>query len=439
MKLLTKLTLTATISKVLILLLFIFLLPSLVERVAFESTNRQLRMQEKKVFDNIRDNGMEYYLQGDSSYGSYTLLKEEYISLEMVDRLLIPDSIFTSERIIEADTIAYRILNRGFEFNNNIYALEIGRSIASISQYNAPLQRIALYVLASLILLTLFLELGLTRVLLRPLGKIIRSKLINTKFPFKDKLVPVKTSTSDFKYLDESLIGLLQRINEDFEREREFTSNASHELMTPIGILQTKLENMMLNDELGEHAQTRVLEMMKTLNRLKRIVDSLLLISRIENDQYARQGIVNPSRIVNDIVEELAHRMEMKMIATDIELSKETEIPGMNADLISQLFYNIITNAIRYNKEGGMIRISDKQENDGSYSVFVEDSGPGIAPEDREIIFSRFRKKGTSQESYGLGLAIVKSIADYHGITVQVGSSMPGGSVFIVRFPETKK
>lgn len=438
MKLLTKLTLTSTLSKIATVFLFIVLLPFLIDRVAFQSTNGLLKQQAKKVMDNIRNNGIDYYLEGDSTYGSYTLLREEYISLERAKNIYSADTIQTAQRIIEGDTVMYRVLNQAFEYDNQLYELEIGKTIASISQYNNPLQKIALYVLGILIILTLLIELSFTRILLRPLQTIIQTKLINPIFPFKEPPPPIRTTTVDFKYLDRSLISLMNRIKEDFDREREFTSNASHELMTPIGILQTKMENLMLINDLEEPVQEKIMEMMKTLNRLKKIVNSLLLISRIENDQYTRQNSIQPKEMIAEIVAELSHRLEDRNIRVSVSLQSLIILHKLNHDLLFQLFYNLINNAIRYNKENGTININDTITADGTYTIFIRDTGIGIDPTDINTIFNRFRKKNNTEgEGYGLGLAIVKSIADYHGIKLNVISEPGEGTTVSVTFPFT--
>jgi len=287
-KLVSKLTLYNTLSKTVIVILFICLLPVLVKRVAFQYTNIALKEQEKKVISTIRKNGINYYFEGDSAYGSYTMLKEEYISLDVAPPVFRRDTIETAQRIIEGDTVSYRVLTHVFEYKNKKYLLEIGKTLAAIEDYNRPLQRVALYVLIGLIVLTLVIDAVFTRLLLRPLGVIIRTKLLNRKFPFREEHPPIKTSTADFRYLDDSLIDLMAKIKTAFEKEREFTSNASHELMTPLGILQNKMENLLGND-LDDSTQEKVMGMMQTLNRLKKIVRSLLMVSRIENDQFAKK------------------------------------------------------------------------------------------------------------------------------------------------------
>src|SRR5690606_15362453 len=111
--------------------------------------------------------------------------------------------------------------------------------------------RIATVILLGLILITILLDLGYTRYLLNPFRKIINSRIRNRKFPFNENLAPIKTSTSDFRYLDDSFILLMDQIHTAFEKEREFTANASHELMTPLGILQNKIENLMDEPDLS--------------------------------------------------------------------------------------------------------------------------------------------------------------------------------------------
>ncbi|UKJ07180.1 sensor histidine kinase [Solitalea lacus] len=435
MKLLTKLTLFITLSKLVIVALFVALLPTLIGKIAFQYTNQYLREQQRKVLKVIEQNGIDYYLQGDNSYGSYTMLKEEYISLEPITHYKKIDTIETSERIIERDTLTYRVLSHTFTYNKHNYILEIGKTTATINQYNTPLQRIALYVLSALVILTLLIDLIFTRYLLRPLGLIIKSKLLNRKFPFKEVIPSVRTSTTDFKLLDESFIRLMDQIHETFEKEREFTANASHELMTPISILQTKIENLMLDSPVNEHMQSKFSEMMRTLNRLKKIVHSLLLISRIENEQFAKAETASSNTLINEVTEDLSHRMEEKGIQLSVNLSQNTTLRNINHTLLYQLFYNLINNAIRYNKPNGRIMINDGLDN-GRYFITVSDTGVGIATEELDSIFNRFKKgKNTHNESYGLGLAIVKSIVTYHDLKLTVNSEINIGTTFKLVFP----
>lgn len=434
LKLSTKLTLFITGSKLAIVGLFILMLPFLIGQIASNYTNFSLRNQQKKVLQNINKNGINYYLEGDDSYGSYTMLKDEYIALETVAQKLRLDTIRDTKRIVEQDTIAYRVLSFTFQKNQKKYLLEIGKTTASINLYNDALQRFALYVLIILIALSIIIDLIFIRRLIKPLGEIMKLRLTNSRFPFKNIHGHIKTSTQDFKYLDHSLISLMGQINEAFEKEREFTANASHEFMTPISILQNKMENLLSEESASETVQERIVDMMKTLERLKKISRSLLLISRIENEQFARNEEIEPQTLFNEIVEEISHRLEEKNIRIDIDLNHNKHLSHINHDLLFQLFYNLINNAIKFNKENGSIKISDLIEKD-HYSITISDTGYGIDAQDIPYVFDRFKKSGQGRNAgYGLGLAIVKSIAKYLNLLVQVESSKGKGASFKVVF-----
>jgi len=425
LKLSTKLTLFITGSKLAIVGLFILLLPFLIGQVASSYTNFSLKNQRKKVIQNISNKGLDYYLDGQDNYGSYTMLKDEYIALEIAAPNLKLDTIRDTKRIVEQDTLAYRVLSFTFTKNQKNYLLEIGKTTASINQYNDALQRFALYVLIILIALSIIIDLIFIRRLIKPLGQIIKLRLANTRFPFKRNQQVIKTNTYDFKYLDQSLISLMNQINETFEKEREFTANASHEFMTPISILQNKMENLLTEEVEAEAIPEHIVDMMRTLERLKKISRSLLLISRIENEQFSKQEQVVPLELITEIVEEIGHRLEEKNIRIDIDIKHNKKQDQMNHDLLFQLFYNLINNAIKFNQENGYIRIADHFEN-GKYAILVNNSGFGIPAAEIPNIFDRFKKTGHAENTgYGLGLAIVKSIASYLNLSIAVTSS-PG-------------
>ncbi|MES2893178.1 MAG: ATP-binding protein [Bacteroidota bacterium] len=436
MKLLTKLTLFITLSKLLIVVLFVFALPMLVGRVSFQYTNYYLTQQKKKVLDVIQRNGLEYYLQGDSTYGSYTMLKEEYISLSPRIDGFSKDTIETSQRIIENDTFNYRVLTHVLNSDSRKYLLEIGKTTATIGEYNSLLQRFTLYALIGLILLSILVDLLYTNILIRPLGKIVRTKLRDSKFPFKESLVPVETSTTDFKFLDRSLIDLMEKIHEAFAKEREFTSNASHELLTPISILQNNIENLMMDESLSEQQQEKLMPMINTLNRLKKIVHSLLYISRIENDQFVKKDVVSIHDLLLEVSEELSSRMEMKDVRFVLEVSSGVMITDVNRDLLFQLCYNLVNNAIKYNKEHGTITVKDHQAHGQPYTIIISDTGVGVAAGEISTVFNRFKKTGKSKsEGFGLGLSIVKSIAVYHGFEISLASQLGEGTTVSIVIP----
>jgi len=433
MRLHTKLTLFTVAATIAVLGLFVWQLPRLMQKTASDNTNKNLAQQQAKALKAIRQNGIEYYFQGDSAYGSYSMLKDEYISLETYYPGADLTRLQTAERIIDGDTINYRILIDTFTTQQQTYLLEIGKKIASIQEDSVALQRATIGVLIVLTLIMAFIQLFYTRYLLQPLGRIIRTRLIKKTFPFREPHRPLVTSTSDFKYLDQSISQLMQQVNHAFEKEKEFTSNASHELMTPISIMQSKIENMMTDPGLPANARPKLEDTMRIMKRLKKIVNALLLISRIENEQYDRNDVVAVKPMIREVLEELQHRADEKTLTVEERLANDVTLYRVNKDLLFQLFYNLIHNAIRYNRPSGRITISDRYAN-GDYYLCIEDTGIGIEESQHERIFDRFKKNTAQREGFGLGLSIVKSIADYQRIRITVDSEKERGSRFELHF-----
>lgn len=436
MKLQAKITLFITLSKGVIVLLFVLLLPFLVDRIASDFTNYYLGQQKQKVVHTLEKNGLDSYLQGDSSYGSYTMLLEEYVALELLDSTRLIDTILTSQRVIESDTLTYRVLMYGFQQEGRPVLLEIGKTVASIDQYNTPLQKLALYVLSTLVLITMILDLVYIKKVLRPLNKIIRHRLLYQKFPFRKVGAPRRYSTTDFTFLDASLVALMERIHDAFEKEREFASNASHELMTPISIMQSKLENLILEENLEPEQLEKLDEMLQSVVRLKKIVQALMLIARVENDQYVLSDTVQVEVLLEEVRQELEHRLEEKEIELQIEIQTDTTLELVNRDLLFQLVFNLVTNAIRYNKFKGSITIQWLMMQEGSRMIRIQDTGIGIPEDEIPHLFERFNKNKTrSQNGHGLGLSIVRSIANYHGYKLKVESTSGAGTIIDVIIP----
>ena len=437
MKLGTKLTLFNTISKLVIVVLFVLLLPTLIRDINRNYTDNWLRRQKDKVLKIVMGPGIKNYIQNGESYGSYNaLLKEEYVSLDVDSANEDIDTIINENRLVEGDTIQYRILSRTFKVGHQNYLLEIGKSVDTINETTAPLQSIAFEILLGMVLLTILADQVYSTYVLRPLGMIIKTKLIAHKFPHHAPYKKVRTTTSDFEYLDISIHKMIQTIEDTFQKEREFISNASHELMTPISILQSKIENMFEREDIIDEVKVRLLEMQKILNRLKSITKTLLLISQIENDQFLKEDRISLAELIYEVYDEISIRLQEKNISCDINIPQEWNLVHANKFLLFNLFFNLINNAVKYNKEGGEIKITGRAEG-RLFLVEIADSGIGISPEQLPHIFNRFKKFSQSlqQDSFGLGLPIVKSIADFHRIKIEV-SSVPGvGSTFTLIFP----
>ncbi|MXV14647.1 sensor histidine kinase [Hufsiella ginkgonis] len=436
MKLHTKLTLFNTLSKLVIVVLFVMLIPLLTRKINQSFIDNRLLKQKDKVMQVIDSLGIRYYMPDDSSYGSYTMLKEEYIALDRYSSPVQLDTIANERRMVERDTIEYRILSHTFKAGNKDYLLEIGKSVSTIGETSSPLQSIALQVLLGMVLLTIVADFSYANYILQPLDRIIRAKLLGKRFPLVGTYPRIKTSTYDFKYLDESIHEMISHIEQAFQKEREFISNASHELMTPVSILQNKIENLFDREDITDDVQMQLIAMQKTLNRLKSIAQTLLLISQIENDQFIREDTIQVEEILKEVYEEIAIRMQDKNLGFTLDVPPDTKLVNVNRFLLFNLFFNLVNNAIKYNVPNGAIRITGSMVH-GKFQLAFTDTGKGIPAEQIPLIFDRFKKfrQSSPQESFGLGLPIVKSIAGFHNILIKVESETGKGTTFTLTFP----
>ncbi|RNI31016.1 sensor histidine kinase [Rufibacter latericius] len=437
MRLQSKLALFSAASKVIILLLLVVGLPMLVNKVALLNADQRLLQKEEKMYQIIEEQGIETFITGETgdAYGSYNLFREEFISLEEISSGKVVNSIENSLRKVDNEIVNYRVLSSTFDLGGKRYLLEIGRSLATIHNNSKTLQTYALYFLAAVVLLTVFTDLAFSKVLLRPLTLIIK-RLQRVEHPSAFTPKTLATSTDDFLYLNNTINAMMGQIQEAFQKEKEFIGNVSHELLTPVSILQTRLENLLSDPETPESMLEKLVDNLRTLHRLKNIIQALLLISRIENEQYLRNEAVDIPHLAQEVAQEIEERAEAREVTLNTDLAGEYTLSKANQSLLFTMLFNVVNNAIKYNKPEGSICLKGQPKNKG-YELSIIDTGVGINEEQLPHIFSRFKRlHAPDGESHGLGLTIVKTIATFHGIELSV-SSVPGqGTTFTFNFPE---
>jgi two-component system, OmpR family, sensor histidine kinase ArlS len=283
------------------------------------------------------------------------------------------------------------------------------------------------------VLLTVFVDLTFSKILLRPLTLIIR-RLQRVEHPSTFKANKLRTSTDDFIYLNDTINDMMGQIQAAFLKEKEFIGNVSHELLTPISILQNRMENLLADPGLPEAYLEKIVENQKTLHRLRNIIQALLLISRIENEQYLKNDTVDVENLALEVVEEIRDRAEARNITLETDIPHNWVLPRANSSLLFTMLFNVVNNAIKYNKPGGKIRVEGKMVN-RAYELCIRDTGIGMAAEQIPLIFSRFKRlHGPDGESHGLGLPIVQTVAQFHQIKLSVNSAPGEGTAFCFRF-----
>ena len=242
-------------------------------------------------------------------------------------------------------------------------------------------------------------------------------------------------SISEFRQLSRSFNQMLERLNNAFAAQRQFTGNAAHELRTPLAILQTKLE-LFAEEHPAMDAETAGLirSLREQLDRLTALVRTLLEMSNLQSVSRTDQIALAP------LVEEILTDLTPLAQKNNISLQQDCEELGMVGSdaLIYRLVFNLVENGIKYNRPGGAVRVTLQQEKQTAV-LRIADTGPGIPADCRESIFQPFFRvdKSRSREmgGVGLGLALVREIAVLHGGSVTVESSSENGTTFVVTLP----
>ena len=436
-----KFALYNAVSKALIFLAFFTLLPVLVERIVYEHIDKRLLARSERVLLTVRKGSIaDIVREQDCSFESYNILKEEFVAIyPLTDiRRLDEGPIIRNEHWeIEGEKLQHRIIKRPFVYDNQLYELNIGEGTGSIDELKQTIQRFMLVLMLSVIMISLFIDLGFVRLLLRPLNRIIRRKLQPVPSPASFDFSPVSSSTTEFNQLDKRINELMHKLRDTFEMEKQFISNVSHELQTPISIIQNRIENILVEGNVTEDVMIRLSDSQRTLNRMSRIIRALLLISKIENEQYAKPDKVNLLELLDEVIEETEVQREERKIRLEKFFYADESFSPCNRALLFTMLMNLVNNAIKYNKPEGYIRITTQKSGAG-FSIEIADSGIGMDPQEIGGIFDRFKRLNTSTaEGYGLGLPIVKTIAQFHAIEIDV-ESVPGkGTSFRLRFPAT--
>ncbi len=439
MRLELKLVLIGAISKIIIFLILFTVVQQTIDSIALEHTDRDLVKKKDKAMSIIKKIGIRTYLDAeqDSVFASYNILKDEYITITLDPEGKPEELTFSQEaRVIEKEEFDFRILNYNFVLNHQQYSLEIGKNIQLIYNLDKTMKSISISIILIVLMITILFDLGIYKYLLRPLNQKILPKLKTVVNPETFNYTELESSTSDFVYLNTTINELMRKVNDILKNQRKFIGDVSHELFTPISVMQSKLDNLLVSEKLPAKTVRMILDQQNQLVRLQHIIKALLLISRIENDQYAKKDTILLFELVDEIISNIEERAHIANISIENRISKDIKLTEVNKYLIYILLFNLVSNAIKYNREGGTVIISS-ESNESCFYIVVKDTGIGIQAENLDLIFSRFKRMDPGKaEGQGLGLSIVSSIASFHEAKVDV-KSIPGeGSRFRVCFPK---
>jgi heavy metal sensor kinase len=248
--------------------------------------------------------------------------------------------------------------------------------------------------------------------------------------------INVAEAESELGQLAAVLNSTFARLETAFAQQKQFASDAAHELRTPVSVILTQTQTALNRERDAASYKQTVEACQRAAQRMRKLIESLLELARFDAGQEVlKQLRFNFSKTISDSVEmvqALAEERNVKIVSEIAPL----ELTGDSARL-AQVVTNLLTNAIQYNQPGGEVRLKLAAQN-GLAVLEIADTGQGIAPENLPRVFERFYRADQSRTgagNAGLGLSICKAIVEAHGGTIEVASGKNRGTTFTVRLP----
>ena len=276
----------------------------------------------------------------------------------------------------------------------------------------------------------------ITRSAFRPISRMAETAERITSGEDLQERIETGKDRDELARLGHTMNGMLSRLQDSFENERQFTSDVSHELRTPLAVIRSQCEYALFGQAGEEEQQEALRSIYRQANRMSSMVSQLLLLSRADRGTFRlEKRPVDLSALAEGCCQDLIPAAEAGGITLRSEIQGGIRLSG-DETLLTRLINNLLTNAIRYNRKDGSILLCLTKEGD-RILLSVRDTGIGIRREEQDKIWNRFYRSDTSRsgEGAGLGLSMVQWIAKVHGGSVSLESEYGKGSCFLVELP----
>lgn len=339
-------------------------------------------------------------------------IKDKHIQITPINETHIKeyfaDTAIFDHRENEHDNYRMRVF--GVHLNNQNYRVELLQSKVETED----LVKLIFYFLMIVFVFIAIILFFLNRWISNSLWKPFYDTLDNLKNFHIDSVETVKFGSSnvlEFNQLNSVLQDMMQKMRVDFRNMKEFTENASHEIQTPITIIKVKLENLLQEESLNAKQREQIQLVYDAASRLSKLNETLLLLSKIENNQFYNDNEIDLAKIIADKLEFTDEIIRFRNITVNNTLSTPFLVK-INQYLADILINNLISNAIKHNYNNGTIEISLKNG-----QLIIANTGQPLKT-DPEKMFQRFNKQTSSDNSNGLGLAIAHEICIKSNLTL---------------------
>lgn len=450
-----KLTLLYTFFMVLLTCAALAILFSLSSREMLSSVQSRLTQRVQDSIENIDLRGDEVRLDSDF----YSVSHDVYLSMYDEEMYFLygrlphgfrsqPEFSDGEMRTIRDGSREWYVYDMSCWLSDDLTVYVRGvTSVTDAEESFAVTVRLALILLPLMVLATALTGYRFTRRVLLPVRRItgtvkeIRSDAdLSRRVGLTDAdngKAPVHRD--EFYALAETFDGMLEELEEVFRREQQFTSDASHELRTPVSVILAQCDAMLSDESLTEDQRSQLALIRRKAAGMSDMISQLLFLSRADQ---GRQPIHRERLDLSELTEMIIEEQQMLADGAGRGIRIESRIsPGVEADADETLYIrmvsNLLSNAVRYSHDGGKVEVI-LEERDGEVRGRVKDHGVGIAAEDLPRVWERFYRADSSRTETshsGLGLSMVRWIAHAHGGDVSVASEAGKGSEFAFYFP----
>lgn len=330
-----------------------------------------------------------------------------------------------------------RIMSYYIDYQKIRYLVQIAAPLEKIQKPLFKMRTILLFFTPILILLLSFIAYFFIKRAFSPVKSVVFEV---KKITAKDLSKHIKSinSNDEIGELIETFNHLFNRLENSFRHIKQFSLDVSHELKTPLTVLQGEIEVTLRQKRKEEEYVKTLKSLYEEVIKLQNIIKNLFLLSNLESGKFnLTLTKIDIYDVLTEVFDELYKLAEQKKQNIKMKITDSAIIMG-NKELLIRLFFNILENAIKYTPNGGKI-IIELQKKETSVLVSISDNGAGIEPKFREKIFDRFFRIDESRNSEtggtGLGLAIAQKIAQLHNTRIQVQSGVNKGSTFFIIFP----
>ncbi len=351
--------------------------------------------------------------------------------------------IKTEVQEVSNDVDKWYVYDKIFIWNDdNVYWIRGIHSYSAIAHLVENLTKWILILFPILVFFTAFVGYHMISKSLKPVQEMTDKVNEITKSADLSLRLQEPEHKDELSYLSNTFNDMLDSIEDQFIREKQFSSDAAHELRTPISVILSHCEYMLQDMELEKEEREEVEIMYEKGQYMANLIDALLLISRTEKKNYKiNLDEVDLSVLAESVVDDMTIEAEEKNI--QIKLVDQLEDPCYTGDmtLLVRVFTNLISNSIKYGKEKGNILVHLREEK-GLILLLFEDDGIGIPKDSLERIWDRFYQVENSRahsKGFGLGLFMVRRIVQLHKGTIEVSSTFGEGTRFAITLPRLMK